>query len=149
MKIIVDTNIVFSALLNSESRIGQLLLNSHNHFKFYSCKYLQRELFKHLSKIRSYTKLNDNDLFELLQLIESRIFFIDEELLPAETIAMAKTIVSEIDFNDFAFVALTNYLNGLLWTGDKALISGLKRKNYTQVTTTMEMWILLEKLEMK
>jgi predicted nucleic acid-binding protein len=139
MKIIVDTNVVFSALLNSNSRIGQLLLDSRSYFQFYSCKYLKKELFRHLPKIRAYTHLNDNDLFELLQLIESRIFFVDEELLPVTAIDRAKEIVSDIDFNDFAFVALTNHLKGSLWTGDKVLISGLKQKNYIQVITTMEM----------
>jgi predicted nucleic acid-binding protein len=59
MKIIVDTNIVFSALLNSNSHIGQLLLDSRNYFEFYSCKYLQKELFNHFHKIRAYTKLCD------------------------------------------------------------------------------------------
>jgi predicted nucleic acid-binding protein len=44
MKIVVDTNIVFSALLNSNSRIGRLLLDTRNHFEFYSCKYLQKEM---------------------------------------------------------------------------------------------------------
>lgn len=34
MKIIVDTNIVFSAILNSNSRIGKILLNSKNTFSF-------------------------------------------------------------------------------------------------------------------
>jgi len=35
MKIIVDTNIVFSAILNSNSRIGKILLNSKEHFQFF------------------------------------------------------------------------------------------------------------------
>ena len=34
MKIIVDTNIVFSAILNSNSRIGKILLNSKSIFSF-------------------------------------------------------------------------------------------------------------------
>ncbi len=40
MKIIVDTNIVFSAILNSNSRIGKILLNSKEHFQFFTCNYL-------------------------------------------------------------------------------------------------------------
>lgn len=44
VKIIVDTNIVFSALLNTNSIIGDLLLNSANIFEFYSCQYLWYEI---------------------------------------------------------------------------------------------------------
>lgn len=36
MKVVVDTNIVFSAILNSQSRIGQILLHSDKSIKFYS-----------------------------------------------------------------------------------------------------------------
>jgi len=40
-KIIVDTNIVFSALLNTNSRIGQILINGKNRFDFYSPAYVK------------------------------------------------------------------------------------------------------------
>ena len=46
-KIIVDTNIVFSALLNINSRIGQILINGKNHYDFYSPEYVRLEIFKH------------------------------------------------------------------------------------------------------
>jgi predicted nucleic acid-binding protein len=34
MKIVVDTNIIFSALLNSNGNIGDLLFNSDKDFEF-------------------------------------------------------------------------------------------------------------------
>lgn len=46
-KIIVDTNIVFSALLNTNSRIGQILINGKNYFDFYSPEYVRFEIFQH------------------------------------------------------------------------------------------------------
>ncbi len=36
MKIIVDTNIIFSTILNTDSKYGDLLLNSDGIFEFYS-----------------------------------------------------------------------------------------------------------------
>lgn len=36
MKVVVDTNIVFSSILNSDSKIGDLLLNSGNYIDFYT-----------------------------------------------------------------------------------------------------------------
>jgi predicted nucleic acid-binding protein len=144
MKIIVDTNIVFSALLNTNSRIGRLLLDTRDKFEFYSCKYLQKEIRHHLDRIRQYSRLNDNDLFELISLVESRIFFIDEELLPTSVIANAREWVSDIDFDDFAFIAITAHLNGLLWTGDKKLSNGLRQKGYNRLVTTSDLCYLAE-----
>jgi predicted nucleic acid-binding protein len=53
MKIIVDTNIVFSALLASNNTIGDLLFNSDKHFDFYSCSYMRYEIKKHWEKLKN------------------------------------------------------------------------------------------------
>ncbi|MDR3180553.1 MAG: hypothetical protein LBT61_01320 [Prevotellaceae bacterium] len=144
MKIIVDTNVVFSALLNTNSRIGRLLLDTRSKFEFYSCKYLQKEIHRHIDKIRQYSGLNNDDLFELISIVESRIFFIDEELLPTSIITEAQAWVSDIDFDDFAFVAIAAHLDALLWTGDKKLISGLRQKGYSRLVTTTDLWNIVE-----
>jgi predicted nucleic acid-binding protein len=144
MKIVVDTNIVFSALLNSNSHIGRLLLDTRDKFEFYSCKYLQKEIRRHIDKIRQYSGLNDDDLCELTSMIENRIFFIDEELLPLPVIAEAQEWVSGIDFDDFAFVAIASYLDGWLWTGDKKLMSGLREKGYDHVLSTSDLCNMLD-----
>ena len=36
MKIVVDSNIVFSAILNTRSNIGQLIINGSSHFDYYT-----------------------------------------------------------------------------------------------------------------
>ena len=139
MKVIVDTNIVFSTLLNTNSHIGRLLLDTRDKVGFYSCKYLQKEIYRHIDKIRQYSRLNNDDLFELISLVESRIFFIDEELLPTPIITEAQAWVSDIDFDDFAFVALAMYLDAWLWTGDKKLVNGLRQKGYSRLITTTDL----------
>ncbi|MDR2801922.1 MAG: hypothetical protein LBB31_01740 [Prevotellaceae bacterium] len=146
MKIIVDTNIVFSALLNTNSRIGRLLLDTRDKIEFYSCKYLQKEIYRHIDKIRQYSKLNNDDLFELISLLESRIFFMDEELLPTSIIAEARAWVSDIDFDDFAFVAIAAHLDAWLWTGDKKLANGLRQKGYCRLVTTADLWHIVESI---
>ena len=55
MKVIVDTNIVYSAILNSHSWIGQIILHSGNSITFYSPKYLQLEIQNHFAKIQKIT----------------------------------------------------------------------------------------------
>ncbi len=61
MKIVIDTNIVFSAILNSQSSIGQILLYSDKTIRFYSPRFLQTEIQNHISKIKKYTHLTDSE----------------------------------------------------------------------------------------
>jgi predicted nucleic acid-binding protein len=44
----------------------------------------------------------------------------------------------DIDADDSDFIALTKYLKGKLWTGDKILYDGLKGKGFKQVLNTTE-----------
>jgi predicted nucleic acid-binding protein len=44
MKIIIDSNIVFSAILNSQGKIGQLIINGSKFFKFYTVGLLKEEI---------------------------------------------------------------------------------------------------------
>ncbi len=69
MKIVVDTNIVFSGILNSTGKIGKILIHSKSHFQFYSCSFLRIELLKHRVKLLKLTKLNGESLEELQNLV--------------------------------------------------------------------------------
>ncbi len=149
MKIIVDTNIVFSGILNSSSKIGKILLNSKHHFKFCSCDYLRSEIRKHRGKLLKATGLSESDLDDLEMLIVSRIHFLNEGLIPDEQFVRAQKLVTDIDVNDIPFVALTEFLKGKLWTGDKKLITGLKSKEFKSLMTTSELSDLLDELEGK
>ncbi len=51
MIIIVDTNIIFSGLLNPNGKIGDLLLNSENTFEFFSPTFILNELENHHQKL--------------------------------------------------------------------------------------------------
>jgi len=61
-RIVVDTNIVFSGILNSSGKIGKLLLHSKAHFQFYTCDFLKVELLKHRNKLLKLTKLESDEL---------------------------------------------------------------------------------------
>ena len=147
MKIVVDTNIVFSAILNSTSRIGQILITSKSNFQFYSCVFLKTELTKHQNKLLKLTKLSIEELEELQDLITKNITFIHEGLLPEKTIIAAEKLLIDVDLNDSVFVALTKNLKAKLWTGDKELIKGLKSKKFKEIITTGEILEMLEKIE--
>ena len=147
MKIIVDTNIVFSAILNSNSRIGKILLNSKEHFQFFSCNYLRIEIQRHRNKLLKLTKLSEDKLSELQELITQHITFIDERLIPQDLLIKTETQLKAIDPDDTVFVALTKHLEGKLWTGDLQLYNGLKAKRFKDIILTSELSLLLDDLE--
>ncbi len=147
MKIIVDTNVVFSAILNSSSRIGKILLHSKIHFQFFTCNYLQTEIQRHRYKLLKLTKLTEAELVELETLVTQSITFIDERLLPQNLLLKIETLLKVIDPNDTPFVALTKHLEDKLWTGDMQLYNGLKAKHFKDIITTSELSLLLDDLE--
>lgn len=139
VKIIVDTNIVFSVLLNTNGTIGDLLFNSNKLFEFYSCAYMQHEIDKHWGKLKRISKLSELELAEARFKVFKKINFINEELIPKKTWILAERLAANIDIDDTDFIALTKHIKGYLWTGDKKLYSALKRKHFKQIFNTSDL----------
>lgn len=126
--IIVDTNIIFSALLSTQSRFANLLLTSEH--SFFICERVLVELFKHKEKIIHYSQLSEDDVVRFYQVLIRRIHIYKEDLISLENRAAAYALCRDIDETDTPHVALTFELDGLLWTGDKVLKDGLKHKGF-------------------
>ena len=140
MNIVVDSNIVFSALLNSSGNIGQLIINGKNHFHFYSISLLKDEIINHKEKLLRLSGFSEHQFQSAFHFITSRITFINDFLIPYKMVDHALSLVKGIDENDVLFVALNNYLNARLWTGDKKLIFGLREKGYKKTISTEELF---------
>ena len=133
-RIIVDTNIVFSTVLNTESRIGQFLMQTDPEIvEFYAPTYLKIELERHLPKILELTKIQEDTQRKIVELVYTRIEFIDDALIPIKLYSHAARLIREVDEYDVQFVALTKYLQGRLWTGDKKLYRHLLKMGFTNV----------------
>lgn len=139
MKIIVDTNIIFSGLLNSNGTIGDLLFNSDKLFQFYSCEYMRFEIEKNREKILHISKLTPRQLDESTYQLFKRITFLNENFIQEKTWVEAEQLVADFDIDDTDFVALAKHTRGYLWTGDKVLYNGLKDRGFKKVYNTLEL----------
>ncbi len=128
--IIVDTNIIFSALLRNQTKFTEVLLS--NEHEFFICEMVLVELFKYKEKITRLSGLSEDEVITLFQTLLKTLHLYKEELISFENRQLAYQLCHDIDKNDTAHVALTLELNGLLWTGDKALKDGLLKKNFEQ-----------------
>lgn len=124
--IVVDTNILFSALLREPSRFVELLFQSE--FDFYICEYVIIELFKHKDRLVKQSKLSEDDVLRLLYRVLKRLHIYPERLIAPEFISEAERLCESVDANDSVHIALTLALGGELWTGDRKLVDGLTRQ---------------------
>lgn len=145
-KIIVDTNIIFSCLLNSQGTIGDLIFNSENILDFYSNNYMRFEIRKHWNRLIKISGLTDEELETAYEKLLTKLTFINEELIPQSDWEKAEFLSSDIDIDDSDFVALTRFLKGYLWTGDRPLYDGLKAKRFRSVYNTQDMIRLRDRL---
>lgn len=147
MKFVVDTNIAFSAVLNTESKIGDLIMNSHGILEFHASDALRSELKKHRPKLLELSKTSEEQLDQSEYQIMNCLAFTNEALIPYEFWIRAANLVRDIDMDDIAFLALAEFLGIKLWTGDRELMRGLARKGYTNFVTTDELYKLRTLLE--
>lgn len=136
MKIVVDTNIIFSGLLSPNGKISDLLLNSSDKFDFYSPTYLLDELENHKLKLLKISGFFENELEFMKRNIFKKIEFIDLEYISDSTWVKAIELTKKVDEYDAPFVALALELESAIWTGDKKLAMGLKNKGIDWVLTT-------------
>jgi predicted nucleic acid-binding protein len=127
--VVIDTNILFSALLAADGRIHQTLFRSTRRFRI--CETALVELFEHKERILRLTRLTTEEVTGMYHRVLRHLEVFPEELIPAETWARAIDPCSGIDDDDVPHVALTLTLEGLLWTGDAKLRRGLEAKGFT------------------
>ncbi len=139
MKVIVDTSIFISALISPKGIYAELLMNPIFKFEKYSSYYLVVEVFKHKEKILKYSKLTENELIEQVYNLLKNVTLINESQIPKEIWKNSFELTKDVDENDTAFIALTEFTNGKLWTLDKKLTKGLQNKGYSKIIYTKDL----------
>jgi predicted nucleic acid-binding protein len=125
--VVVDTNILFSALLRPDHQFLKALAGGR---RFYVSESTLAEIFGHKEKILSATRLGEAGLARAYYLLLTLLELYKEMRIPASCWEQAEELCRDVDPQDKPHVALTLALDGLLWTGDKALKTGLKAKGF-------------------
>lgn len=128
MIVVVDTNIIFSSLLSHKTFMAEVLLNKN--IQFISPNFLFIEIFKHKEKILKYSKLSEDELLELFNLLLSNIQFISSSALSSSAIQKAIDFCKNIDMKDVPFISLCVEYEALLWSGDNKLKISLSQNNF-------------------
>lgn len=128
-RVVLDTNILFSALLGRSKRLRDVILTEEG-ATFFSCKFVIVELFKYKERIQKKSSLEEDEILELLYSLLKKITIFDEESVADDNLQKAFDLCKNVDEKDIPFVAATIELGGSLWTKDKELQVGLKSKGF-------------------
>jgi predicted nucleic acid-binding protein len=131
--VVIDTNILFSALLGGESKFTSVLLRGEQ--PFWICESVLVELFKRKEKIVKHSKLSDDDLVRAYHVLVRHLNLFKEALIPADRWQEARELCQGIDETDTPHVAVTLTLDSALWTGGKRLLEGLRKKGFQRIFT--------------
>lgn len=129
MKLVVDANVVISALISPYGKTSEILFSDQ--FELYSPEYLRRELEKYKKYICDKTGFSLEKIDFLISLI-----FLNIKIVPISEFQELLREASKIcpDENDEEYFALVLKLNCPLWSNDKALKqSSLRVLNTSEV----------------
>jgi predicted nucleic acid-binding protein len=149
VNVIVDANIVFSGILNTKGRIGDILINSFGLIDFIAPDFLRTEIRKHYSRLTKISKLPISKVMESEFQVCKDIKFISEEQILGINWETAFELVKEVDENDIHYVAFSKQFDRRIWSGDKQLIRGLKKKGFDDFITTDQLHILRHELKLR
>jgi predicted nucleic acid-binding protein len=111
VKILVDANIVFSGILNSNGKIGDLLINSSKYYTFIAPDFLRHEIKSKYHRLRDISGMSLEQIEEAEYQVCKNITFISEEQVTDKYWSEAFTLVSDIDKNDIHYIAYSKHSN--------------------------------------
>lgn len=143
MIIVVDVNIIFSALITPHGKLAKILTHPNLPARRISCYYAVVELFKHQSKIVKYSKKSVDEVIDDLFDVLTSMSLYNETLIEAVHWKEAERLTVDIDSFDINYVALALQTGGVLWTGDKKLVDHLRGMGFDRIINTTELYSML------
>ena len=143
MKIVADTNILFSILIKPLGKTNELFNSLLIKNTIFIAERTLAELLNHHNKILKLTTILEDEVLILKKALIERTQIILGKDLSNESIISAKDLVKDIDIDDTAFVATAIFLKAILWSGDKPLKTGLLTKGYYYLDDSVDIQTLL------
>jgi len=135
LKIVIDTNILFSYFWKNS--ITKKIIES-NIFELYTPNFAFDELAKYKSEIIYKVKITEKEYNQTIKELNEKIIIVD----PIKYSQELRKVTTIPDVNDIDFIALSMYLDKILWTNDNALTN----QDYALVLNTKQILYLLIKL---
>ena len=133
MNIVIDSNILFSALIK-DSITRKVILDYNGTFLF--PEYIFEEMEKHKEELLKKSKMKSKDFNNLLSLLLGKVLIVPTNSLYKYK-KQAYEIVKEIDPGDVLFIACAlAYPQSFLWSDDKKL----RRQSIVPILNTREMF---------
>jgi predicted nucleic acid-binding protein len=132
--VVIDANRIFSELIAANHKLRRVFATQPE-TEFHCPKYVLVELFKHKERIAAATGLSEPELLGLLHTLLERIHFFDEDAISIGSWTESWRLCRGVDENDVAYVALALELDGDLWTSDRELETGLRKRGFARFFT--------------
>ncbi|MDD4983642.1 MAG: PIN domain-containing protein [Candidatus ainarchaeum sp.] len=129
MDLVIDTNILISALISSNGKIRELIFSDK--FKLFAPEYVFLEIYEHKQEIIKKAELSESEFELALSVLFTKII-----ITPSEEIKVFSEKAKQVcpDFDDWPFFALAILKNIPLWSDDK----DLKQQDVIKVMSTKE-----------
>jgi predicted nucleic acid-binding protein len=131
MKLVLDSNIIFSALIK-KSTTRDIILSDI--FDLYAPEYIFSEITKHKELLLRKSKMDEGELDALLLLLQKHIHLASKEKYNRK-MALAEDILKDIDITDSPFLALALSLDCSVWSND----GHFKQQDKVEVYTTKDL----------
>jgi len=127
MKFIIDSNIIFAALIR-KSTTRDIILSDI--FDLYTPEQTFGEIAEHRELIRNKSKMAERDFIALLMLLQKHVHLVSDEGY-RQNLSLAEKIMEDVDLDDSPFLALAMTLGCPIWSNDRHFKRQREVKNYT------------------
>lgn len=136
MRVVVDSNIIFSALISGK----EVYLDIFKQNDVYIPDIVFSELNKYEVRLIQKTKLRQTEFKNFIRMLFEEVIVIPKFAISGENWQKAYKICNDIDEKDTPFVALSLELQIPLWTNDKKLLSGVREKGFDNIVTSEQLF---------